>query len=136
MGSKSNYLENKLLDYVFGKTAFDPPGTIYAGLWTATLDDASTGATAGEVAGSGYARVAIVNGTADWDAASGGTKSNTNVVNFGTAGADWGTVTDFALLDANSEGNILYFGALTASKVISNGDSATIAAGALDITED
>lgn len=46
-GVASNYLSKKLLDHVFGATAFTAPATVYAALWTATLDDTSTGATAG-----------------------------------------------------------------------------------------
>ena len=51
MGSKSNYLEDALLDHVLGGGDYTRPATVYIGLWTATLDDASDGDTAGEPSG-------------------------------------------------------------------------------------
>ncbi|MGB2469903.1 MAG: phage tail fiber protein, partial [Flavobacteriales bacterium] len=34
----------------------------------------------------------------------------------------WGTITHFGIFDASSSGNLLYHGALTASKTIATGD--------------
>jgi hypothetical protein len=136
MGSKSNYLENEILDHVLGGGDFTRPATVYVGLWTAALDDTSDGDTAGEVSGGSYARVAVTNNATNFPAASGGAKSNGTAISFPQATADWGTVTYFAILDAATSGNILYWGALTASKTIQNGDTASFAIGDLDITED
>lgn len=136
MGSKSNYLENALLDHVLGGGDYTRPATVYVGLWTSALDDTSDGSTAGEVSGGAYARVALTNNATNWPAASGGAKSNGTEITFPQATADWGTVTHFAILDAATLGNILYWGALTASKTIQDGDTASFAIGDLDITED
>jgi hypothetical protein len=136
MGSKSDYLENALLDHVLGGGDFTRPATVYVGLWTAALDDTSDGSTAGEVSGGSYARVALTNNATNWPAAAAGAKSNGVAITFPQATADWGTVTYFAILDAATAGNILYWGALTASKTIQNGDTASFAVGDLDITED
>jgi hypothetical protein len=136
MGSKSDYLENALLDHVLGGGDYTRPATVYVGLWTAALDDASTGSTAGEVSGGSYARVAVTNNATNWPAAASGAKSNGTAITFPQASADWGTVTHFAILDAAAGGNILYWGALTNSKTIQNGDTAEFAVGDLDITED
>ena len=138
MGSKGNAWENLVLDRLFGGTAINWPGTIYVGLWTATLDDTSTGATAGECNYTNYARVAKATGTANWTAASGGTVYNEGAISFPQAGGDQtGTVTDFALVTSSSgAGTILYYGALTASKVIQNGDTPSFADGVLTISED
>ena len=135
MASKSDFLEDALLNYAFRGSPTPFPGTPYIGLWTASLSDVSTGSTAGEVSGAGYARQPLVRGTADWTVSSGGTIKNAGTINFGTAGANWGTVTDFAVCDALTVGNILYWGTLGTSKIISNGDSATWAGSALVITE-
>jgi hypothetical protein len=55
---------------------------------------------------------------------------------FPQATADWGTVVAFAILDAVSGGNFLYWGDLTASKVVNNGDTFKFPSGDIDLTED
>jgi hypothetical protein len=136
MGSKSDYLENALLDHVLGGGDFTRPATVYVGLWTAALDDTSDGDTLGEVSGGSYARVAVTNNATNFPAAAGGAKSNGTAITFPQATGDWGTATHFAILDAATSGNILYWGALTNSKTIETGDTAEFAIGDLDITED
>lgn len=141
-GSKSDYLEKKLLDLVFSNTAFSVP-TLAIGLWTVTLDDTSTGATAGEPSGNAYARVAPTQNTTNWPAATGSgaggsSKSNGAAITFPTATGSWGTVTYFGACDSSTTaaGNMLYYGSLTTSKTISNGDTASFAVGQLTFTED
>lgn len=134
MGSKGDYLENKLLDHVLGGGDYSRPATVYVALYTATPSDSGGGT---EVSGGSYARVAVTNNSTNWPAASGGSKSNGTAITFPTPSANWGTVTSFGILDAATSGNLLYWGALSASKTINNGDAAPqFAAGALTITED
>ena len=130
-GSLSNVTENKVADHLVGKTSFTMP-SVWVGLWTATLDDTSTGSTSGEVSGGSYARKSTAG--SDWNAGSGGVVTNANALAFPTASASWGTVTHFALLDASSAGNIIGWADLTASKTIGNGDTAQFNAGALTVT--
>jgi hypothetical protein len=131
MGSFSNYLENKLLDHLFGKASYTSP-TIYVGLSTADpLDDGSGLA---EPSGNGYARVQTA--AADWNAAVNGLIDNANDITFPQATGSWGTITHFALFDAATGGNMLAHGALSQSKAINNGDTAKFAAGALDVSLD
>lgn len=130
-GSLSNVTENKVADHLVGKTSFTMP-SVWVGLWTATLDDTSTGSTAGEVSGGSYARKATAG--SDWNAGSGGTVTNANALAFPTATGSWGTVTHFALLDASTAGNIIGWADLTTSKTISNGDTAQFNASALTVT--
>ena len=131
-GSKSDYLENKLLDHVLGGGDYSRPATVYVALYTVAPTDAGGGT---EVSGGSYARVAVTNNATNWPAASGGAKSNGTEIAFPTATADWGTVVAFAILDAASGGNFLYWADLTASKTVSNGDTASFAVGELDVTE-
>lgn len=133
-GSKSDYLENIFANYL-GGTTITPPGTIYVGLWTTTLTDASTGATAGEVSGGSYARVAVTNNSTNFPNASGGLKDNGTEILFPTATADWGTVTHAAFLDAATNGNILYWWDLPTARTILNGDAFRFPAGSIDLTE-
>jgi hypothetical protein len=105
--------------------------TAYVGLYTAAPTDAGGGT---EVSGNNYARVATAG--ADWAAASGGATSNANAITFPTPSGSWGTVTHFGIFDASTAGNLLWWGLLTTSKTIGSGDSASFAAGALDLTDD
>lgn len=132
MAGKSSYLEAKVIDHTNGKTSYTMP-TVYVGLLTAAPTD-TTGGT--EVTGGSYARKSTA-GT-DWNAASGNPASatNANAITFVTATASWGTVTHFALYDASTAGNMLRWAALTTSKTISSGDTASFAAGAITVTED
>ena len=132
-GSKSDYLEDVLLDEVLGGADYTPPATVYLALFTAAPSDSGGGT---EVSGGGYTRVAVTNNSTNWPAASGGSKSNGVDMTFPQATADWGTVVAFAIFDASTAGNMLYWGDLTTSKTINDGDTAKFAAGDITITED
>jgi len=124
MGSFANYLEDKLLDQMVGKTDFAMP-TCYVGLSTADpLDDASGNA---EPVGMAYARVATAGG--DWNASSAGSISNNQDVTFPEATGDWGTITHFTLWDAVAAGNMLAHGSLASSKHIESGEIAKFVGG-------
>jgi len=121
----SDYLENKVLDHVFGGVNYTAPSTLYLALYTSDPGDDNSGT---ECSGTAYARQTIaftvVNDTA----------SNTSAVEFPTAGSAWGTITHVGILDALTSGNLLAHGALTASKTIASGDVFRVPAGDLDIT--
>ena len=131
MGSFADYWENKILDHLFGKGSYTPP-TIYVGLSTADPTDESSGLS--EPSGGSYARVSTVPG--DWNVASGGATGNANDLTFPEATGNWGTITHFALFDAESAGNMLAHGTLSVSKTISSGDTVKFPAGDLDVTLD
>lgn len=140
-GSKSDYLEKAILDYLLGGVALASAGTVYIALSTAAYSDAATGASMTEVSATStaYARVAVTNNTTNWPAATGtspASKANGAAFTFPTATGSWGTVTSFYIVDAASAGNILYGGDLTTSKAIASGDTATFAASSITITED
>lgn len=134
-GSKSDYLENALLNGVLGGPQFTLPATVYIALSTAVYSDAATGSAMTEVTGGAYARVAVTNNATNWPGAASGAKSNGTVFTFPTATADWGTVQSFYLVDAASGGNILYGADLTTPRAIANGDTASFAVGSITITE-
>ena len=132
-GSKSDFLELELLDHVVGNAAYTAPATLYVALYTVAPTDAGGGI---EVSGGSYARVAVTNNLTNWPAASGGAKSNGTEITFPEATASWGTVVAFAILDAATAGNFLYWADLTTSKTIATSDTAKFAVGDLDILED
>lgn len=115
---------------MLGKTSYTMP-TVYVGLYTAAPSDTGGGT---EVTGGSYARKSTAG--ADWNAAASGSSSNANAITFITATGSWGTVTHFGLFDAASAGNLLRWAALTTSKTIGSGDTASFAAAALVCTED
>jgi len=121
----SDYLENKVLDHVFGGNAYSAPGTLYLALYTSDPGDDNSGT---ECSGTSYARQTIAfTVTAD-------TASNTSAVEFPTAGSSWGTITHVGILDALTSGNLLAHGALTSAKTVASGDVFRVPAGDLDIT--
>ena len=125
MAGFSNYLETKVLEHVFGGSAYTAPGTLYVALFTAAPSDTGGGT---EVSGGSYARQ-----TAAFTV-SGDTGSNTSAIEYATATADYGTVVAMGVFDASSSGNLLAYGTLTTSKTVSNGDVFRFNAGAIDIT--
>lgn len=136
-GSFSDFLELELLDHVFGNAAYTTPATLSFGLWTAALSDTSTGATAGEPAGNGYARVGVTNNATNFPAAAAGAKSNgTAISGWAAVGGNWGTITHMGALDSGTTGagNLLAWADLTVSKVINSGDTANIAINDFSVT--
>lgn len=134
--SFSNYWELEVLDATMGVDTLPTP-TLYCALCTDDPTDAGTGASMNEVADSGsYARVDV---SGDFGtAASSGSISNDAEIAFAEATGSWGTVSHFALVDSGTHGagNMIASGALTASKTISSGDTASFAIGSLEITLD
>lgn len=126
MSAMTNYLENEILDHILGTGSWTMPSTVYLALFTAAPGEAGGGT---EVSGSGYARQATAFG-----AASGGVASNSAIEAFTAAGGNWGTITHWALFDASTSGNMLVYGALTASRVVNDGDTISFAIGAVQIT--
>ena len=125
MSAFSDYLENKVLDHVFGGVNYTAPSTLYLALYTVAPTDTGGGT---EVSGTAYARQTVAfTGTND-------TASNTSAVEFPTAGASWGTIVAVGIFDALTSGNLLAYGNLTDSKTIASGDVFRVPAGDLDIT--
>lgn len=131
--SKSNYLENAILDHTFGGPDYTRPATVYVALYTAAPTDAGGGT---EVTGGAYARSSVTNNSTNFPAAVNGSKANGTAITFPTPTASWGTVTHFGIFDAPTGGNLLRWGALTVSKTIDPGDQVTFPPGDLTMTED
>lgn len=143
MAGKSVYLEDKWLNMWKG-TAFTFPATTYVALLTTNpSDDTGTGLVEVTTSGTAYARQPIT-GSTGWSSiapVSGGSgttpeqMSNAATITFPTPTANWGTVVGFALYDAVTAGNLLYWVAIS-SQVVSTGVVASYAIGALKVTDD
>tara|TARA_E500000318_G_scaffold16717_1_gene17018 strand:+ start:1424 stop:1816 length:393 start_codon:yes stop_codon:yes gene_type:complete len=128
MAGFSDYLEDKVLDHVFGGSAYTAPSTLYVALYTVAPSDTGGGT---EVSGGAYARQTAtfsVSGTNPT------TASNTAAIEYPTATADYGTVVAVGVFDASSSGNLLAYANLSVSKVVSSGDIFRFNTGDLDIT--
>tara|TARA_R100000908_G_scaffold57439_1_gene33231 strand:- start:780 stop:1172 length:393 start_codon:yes stop_codon:yes gene_type:complete len=128
MAGFSDYLEDKVLEHVFGGNAYSAPSTLYVALYTVAPSDTGGGT---EVSGGGYVRKTAtfnVSGTNPT------TASNTAAIEYPTATANYGTVVAVGIFDASSSGNLLAYANLTASKVVSTGDVFRFNTGDLDIT--
>lgn len=151
MSAMTDFLENKLIDFLFraqalgitGATAGagEGPATLYIALLTTNTDD--DGSPLVEVSGGSYARVGVTSSLANWagtqsagsttaSSGTGGTTSNNNAITFPAPTANWGSVVGVAIYDASSGGNLLAYSALSVAKTVNNGDAApSFAAGAL-----
>ena len=134
----TNYLERRILDFIFKNNAlsFSSPGdSIYVGLATA-VSAAETGSVT-EANFTNYARQQVA--ASSWTtigADSTDTQTAINAANIefpASGGGGTDTVTHVFIADASSSGNILFVGALDASKAIASGDIFRINAGNLTI---
>lgn len=146
MSAKTDYLENKMIDWFFRGQAFTPPVTFYVGLFTSSPSD-SAGGTEVSTSTTGYSRPSIAASLANFAGTQGagstvassgtsGTTSNNVDIVFPQATANWGTVVAFGLFDAPSGGNLLWWGSLTVSRPVYSGDIPKILAGSLSLQED
>ena len=143
MGSFSDFLEKKILDEWWGNNSLTVSGTLYVGLATSSMTDATTGITVVEppTAGTAYARVSVTNNSTNFPNATGTSptlKQNGTAINFAQCTTNWGTCVDFFFADTPgvATGSIIGWGTLTTPKTISSGDSASFAINAISITLD
>lgn len=145
--SMSNASETALLNLLFNNTDWAnvgdaaglqnsaTAGSFYVALHTADPGDAGTQSTS-EASYTGYARVAVARTAGGWTV-SGNQVSNTATVQFGECTAGSAVVTHFSvgLLSAGA-GDILYSGALDATRSVSSGITPLFNPGTLTGTVD
>jgi hypothetical protein len=128
MAALSDHAEKLLLDWLMTTGSATRPTAWYVALYTAAPSDSGGGT---EVSGSGYAREAVTFAAAT---SPGGTTSNTGAVSFTASGGDWGSITHIGIHDASTGGNLLWHGAMTASKTVADGDTLEFSIGNIDLT--
>lgn len=132
MSALADYAEQRVLNFLFNNNSdsFSAPATWLA-LYTSTPTDTGGGT---EVSGGAYARQRVYPSTSGstpkWTAAAdtstpSGAKiiKNANTITFPQATANWGSVKASAIFDASTSGNLLWWGTLTATKTIQQGDT-------------
>lgn len=132
----TTYLEHAILQFLFKNNAesFATPGnSIYVGLATA-VSNAEAG-TVTEATFTNYARQQVAASAWTVPAVSTDTQTATNSANieYPASGGTNNTITHAFIADASSSGNILFIGALDASKTIESGDIFRINASNLSI---
>ncbi len=116
---------NRLLDASLGTASYTAPTTpMKLALETATGANSAAGT---EVTGGSYARQTIT-----FNAASGGSATNSNSITYTAMPA--ATVTGVEIYDSNGTPRRAWVGALTASKTVASGDSLSFAAASVTVT--
>ena len=128
MAALSDHAEALLLDWLMTNGSATRPTAWYVALYTAAPSDSGGGT---EVSGNNYAREAVTFAAAT---SPGGTTSNTGAVTFTASGGNWGSITHIGIHDAVSGGNLLWHGAMTASKTVNDGDTLEFSIGNIDLT--
>lgn len=128
----TTYLNNLELNYSLGQTSYTPATTLYIALSTTSPNINGTGVT--EPSGGAYARIAITNNKTNLTTSTNATLNNAIQIEFPESTASWGTVTNVCIYDALTGGNLLYFGALTASKIVQSATTVLFATGTLVFT--
>jgi hypothetical protein len=113
-----------MLDALVGTASYSVTTPIKLALVTANGSDSAAGT---EVSGGSYARQTIT-----FNAASGGSISNSNVVSFSSMPT--ATVVGIELWDSSGTPKRLAYGPLTSSKSLTSGDTLEFASAAITIT--
>lgn len=124
IGTMTTYLENKLINHLLRNTAYTPPTTVYVALYIISPSETRDGS---EVDGEGYARQAVT------FTVSGSYAYNSGVITFPDAVENWGTIVGVSIMDALTDGNMLFWGVTTNAVTINEGESYIINTGKLSV---
>ena len=133
---KGNTTENDLMKFMFNATAMPSYGAnLYLALHNADPTDTGTQET-NETNYTNYTRIAISRDAAGWDVVD-NQASNKSLAQFPQCGASGDTITHVSIgTSSTGAGQILYYGSLTDSLVVSNLVQPQFAVASLVITED
>ena len=120
MANMSNFLENKLIDFLFRQQTYTPPTALYFGLFTTPPTDSTPGV---EPAAPSYSRAGTATGLTmfsstnapddtEISAGSSGITYNQQNIVFPDPEEEWGAVTHVGVFDAITGGNYLFWGEL------------------------
>jgi len=107
--SASNFLESQLITAVLANGSYTGPEDLYVALYSTAPTDSSAGT---ELSGDGYSRQTV---TFD---ITGSVATNDADVEFGAATADWAAARAWAIVDAATSGNILFYRNFTTSQAV------------------
>lgn len=138
MSAFSDYLEEGLLEHTLRGQPLPVPSAIYIALYTADPTDANTGV---EVSDSAYIRQDAAKGepiasgwTAPTPSGDGTMVSNAKLIQFPPTADGNVTISHWAILDAQTGGNMLYHAPFTTAKTLEINDVLSIDIGGMQIT--
>ena len=117
-------IENQLLDALVGTSSYSVTTPIKLALMTANGSDSAAGT---EVTGGSYARETI-----SFTSASSGSIENDSAISF--TGMPSCTVVGIEIYDSAGSAKRLAYGALTASRTVTSGDTVQFASGAITLS--
>lgn len=127
----SLYAANKILNVLLrnnsGAGAYTPPATVYLSLYNSNPGSDDSGVEVNP-SGSAYARQAIT-----FSAADDGVVTNSAVITFPTATANWGNLTHYGIHTASTAGDLITFGDLDPVREGTIGTEIRIPAGGIRI---
>ena len=128
MAAFSNYMEDAITAWINGTTFPSAPTNTCVQLYSQDPTDE------GSATGALYTRISVASG--GWTRGTGGagTLSNTGVITITSSAASGATATHVAVFNAITGGNLLFYGALSASKSIGVGDEVKFNALQLTLT--
>ena len=128
MAAFSNYMEDAITAWINETTFPSAPTNTYVQLYSQDPTDE------GSATGALYTRISVASG--GWTRGTGGagTLSNTNAIIMQESAGSSATASHFAVFDAATDGNLLFYGALSASKSIGVGDEVKFNALQLTLT--
>ena len=129
MGAMSNALEVALLNATLRNIPYTSPSTVYLALYTNDPTDADLGT---EVSGGGYVRQVVTFGV-PVQVDGNGTSTNTIVVTFPIATANWGTITHFGIRSAATGGTLLFHGPINSPRSILSDDQLRFSIGDIEV---
>ena len=124
----SNYLEDQITGWINGSTFASAPTSTFVQLYNGDPLDTGLGGTPL------YTRIAVA--ASGWTRGTGGagTLTNTAAITITPSAGSGATATHVAVFDTITGGNMLFAGALTASKTIATGDEVKFNASQLTLT--
>lgn len=126
----TTYFLNLVSGNVFGsKKSPAIPEKYYLGLSSTAPSLDGSGVTEPD-SGTGYARVELTSLSAPIN----GGVTNGGAIDFAESTAEWGTMTHYVIYDALSEGNLLMYGELSASRKVEADTIMTIKLGSLNLS--
>lgn len=136
MAGFSDYTAQATINYLLLGTSMPSVSNRYLAIFTADPKDDNSGA-ANEVSGAWYARQIANSWTSpvsNPDGTSGTITKNSTQISYAAVTGSSVTVTHWGLYDAVTGGNLMFSGALTASKTLNVSDVLTLAAEQLVMT--
>ena len=131
MGALSNYYGERTLNALCSGQPFTPPSSLWVALYETDPEPANTGV---EVSGDGYARVKIAAMTFAGLVGGKMTASNSSIIEFPKATGAWSAAAYWAVLDAQTGGNLICKEALATARTFQEGDIPRFEPGDIVIT--